>query len=139
MRVAGTVTGMAFDLAAIRADLPLLASQVYLNAGGTGPLPVPVARAINDATTAQLGMARMGPEGVELTEHVLGRLREATGAVVGGAGQDIAITANTTTGLDITIWGIDWRAGDHIITTELEHPGLSVPIAVAARRHGLTV
>ena len=130
---------MAFDLAAIRADLPLLASQVYLNAGGTGPLPVPVARAISDATTAQLGMARMGPEGVELTEHVLGRLRGATGAVVGGAGQDIAITANTTTGLDIAIWGIDWRAGDHIITTELEHPGLSIPIAVAARRHGLTV
>jgi len=130
---------MAFDLAAVRADLPLLGSQVYLNTGGTGPLPVPVARAISDATAAQLGMARMGPEGVELTEQVLARLRDATGAVIGGAGADMAVTANTTTGLDIVIWGIDWRPGDHIITTELEHPGLSVPIAVAARRHGLEV
>jgi L-cysteine/cystine lyase len=130
---------MAFDLAAVRADLPLLASLVYLNAGGTGPLPVPVARAITDATTAQLGMARMGPEGVELTEQVLALLRDATGAVVGAGGDDMAITANTTTGLDIAIWGMDWRAGDHIITTELEHPGLSVPIAVVARRHGLEV
>lgn len=130
---------MAFDLGAVRADLPLLASQVYLNAGGTGPLPVPVARAITDATIAQLGMARMGPEGVELTEQVLAQLRDATGAVVGAGGDDMAITANTTTGLDIAIWGIDWREGDHIITTELEHPGLSIPIAVVARRHGLEV
>jgi L-cysteine/cystine lyase len=130
---------MAFDLAAVRAELPLLDAQVYLNTGGTGPLPVPVARAISEAANAQLGMARMGPAGVELTEQVLARLRNATGAVVGAGGDDMAITANTTTGLDIAIWGIDWRRGDHIITTELEHPGLSVPIAVAARRHGLEV
>ena len=130
---------MAFDLAAIRAELPLLDAQVYLNTGGTGPFPVPVARAICAAARAQLGIARMGPEGVEVTEQVLSRLRDATGAVVAAGGEDMAITANTTTGLDIAIWGIDWRAGDHIITTELEHPGLSVPIAVAARRHGLQV
>ena len=130
---------MVFDLPAIRAELPLLGSQAYLNTGGTGPLPIPVARAIQSATEAQLGMARMGPEGVELTERTLERLRAATGAVIGGDADDMAITANTTTGLDIVVWGIDWRPGDHIITTELEHPGLSVPIAVAARRHGLTV
>jgi L-cysteine/cystine lyase len=130
---------MAFDLAAIRAELPLLDAQVYLNTGGTGPLPVTVARAICAAASAQLGMARMGPEGVEVTEHVLALLRDATGAVVGAGGEDMAITANTTTGLDIAIWGIDWRPGDHIITTELEHPGMSVPIHVAARRHGLQV
>jgi L-cysteine/cystine lyase len=130
---------MALDLAAVRTELPLLDSQVYLNTGGTGPLPASVATAIREAATAQLGMARMGPDGAELAEQVLGRLRDAAAAVVGGFGADVAITANTTTGLDIAIWGIDWRRGDHIITTELEHPGLSVPIAVAARRHGLNV
>jgi len=130
---------MAFDLAAIRAELPLLDRQVYLNTGGTGPLPVPVASAISRAASAQLGMARMGPEGVEVAEQVLAQLRDAVGALVGAGGDDMAITANTTTGLDIAIWGIDWHPGDHIITTELEHPGLSVPIAVAARRHGLNV
>lgn len=132
-------TAVAFDLAAIRAELPLLASQAYLNTGGTGPLPVPVARAIQTAAQAQLGMARMGPEGVELTEQTLARLREATARLIGGRRDDMAVTSNTTTGLDIVVWGIDWRRGDHIITTELEHPGLSVPIAVAARRHGLRV
>ena len=130
---------MAFDLAAVRAELPLLDAQVYLNTGGTGPLPVPVASAICRAATAQLGMARMGPEGVEVAEQILAQLRDAVGALVGAGGDDMAITANTTTGLDIAIWGIDWRPGDHIITTELEHPGLSVPIAVAARRYGLEV
>jgi len=130
---------MAFDLAAVRAELPLLDAQVYLNTGGTGPLPVPVARAISDAASAQPHIARMGPEGVAITEQVLAQLRVSTGAVVGADGDDMAITTNTTTGLNIVIWGIDWRPGDHIITTELEHPGLSTPIAVAARRYGLRV
>lgn len=130
---------MPLDLARIRADLPLLASQAYLNTGGTGPLPRPVADAIHAAVDAQLEMARMGPEGVELVEQTMQELRAAAGAVVGAPVDDMAITANTTTGLDIVVWGIEWRPGDHIITTELEHPGLSVPIAVAARRHGLRV
>jgi L-cysteine/cystine lyase len=136
---AGYDTRVPFDLEAIRAELPLLGSQAYLNTGGTGPLPLRVARAIQSATEAQLGMARMGPEGVELTERTLEALRAATGGVVAADAADMAITANTTTGLDIVVWGIDWQPGDHIITTELEHPGLSVPIAVAARRHGLLV
>lgn len=130
---------MPFDLDAIRAELPLLGSQAYLNTGGTGPLPRTVARAIASEAEAQLGMARMGPEGVELTERALERLRAATGELVRGAPEDMAVTANTTTGLNVVVWGIDWRPGDHIITTELEHPGLSVPISVAARRHGLLV
>jgi L-cysteine/cystine lyase len=130
---------MAVDTRRVRADLPLLASQAYLNTGGTGPLPRPVAVAIRDAVDAQLGMARMGPEGVEVAEQTMDRLRVATAAVIGAASEDMAVTSNTTSGLDVVIWGIDWRAGDHIITTELEHPGLSVPIAVAARRYGLEV
>jgi L-cysteine/cystine lyase len=131
--------GMPIDLPRVRSELPLLADHAYLNTGGTGPLPRPVADAIRAAVTAQLGMERMGPEGVEVAERVVADLRGAAGAVIGAAADDIAITANTTTGLDIVIWGIDWRPGDHIITTELEHPGMSVPIAVAARRHGLRV
>ncbi len=130
---------MPIDISRVRLDLPLLDDQVYLNTGGTGPLPRPVADAIHAAVAAQLGMARMGPEGVAVTERVLVDLRAATAALVGAAPDDLAITANTTTGLDIVIWGIDWNPGDHIITTELEHPGMSVPIAVAARRHGLRV
>ncbi len=131
--------GMPIDISHVRAELPLLADQAYLNTGGTGPLPRIVADAICGAASAQLGMARMGPEGVAVTEQVLADLREATAAVIGAVADDMAITANTTTGLDIVIWGIDWQPGDHVITTELEHPGMSVPIAVAARRHGLRV
>jgi L-cysteine/cystine lyase len=132
-------TSMTIDGAAVRRDLPLLDSQVYLNTGGTGPMPVPVAEAIRQAVTDQLHIARMGPEGVEATDRVLAELRGAAARVVAGTGDDVAITANTTTGLDIALWGIDWAPGDHLITTELEHPGLSVPIAVVARRHGVEV
>ena len=39
--------------------------------------------------------------------------------------------------MNVVIWGIDWRPGDELVTTDLEHPGLSVPLAVAARRRGV--
>lgn len=128
-----------FDLEAIRQELPILGSEVYLNTGGTGPLPIPVVRAINDAAEHQLGIARMGPAGVGLTDVTMAKLRAATAKLVGGSAADMAITSNTTIGLDVVIWGIDWMPGDHIITLDSEHPGLSVPIATVARRFGLEV
>ena len=98
---------MPFDLEAIRQELPILGSEVYLNTGGTGPLPIPVVRAINEAAEHQLGIARMGPAGVGLTDITMAKLRAATAKLVGGSAADMAITSNTTIGLgrDMRILG----------------------------------
>jgi L-cysteine/cystine lyase len=55
---------------------------------------------------------------------------------VGAGPETVALTSNTTHGLNLVAWGIDWRPGDEIVTTALEHPGLTVPLAVVARRTG---
>ena len=63
-------------------------------------------------------------------------VRAAAGRLVGAAPGTVALTANTTHGLNLVAWGIDWRPGDEIVTTALEHPGVTVPLAVVARRTG---
>ena len=42
-------------------------------------------------------------------------------------GEGIALTANTTEGLNVAAWGIDWRPGDEIIMPALEYPGGPCP------------
>lgn len=127
------------DLTAVRAELPSLATEVYLNTGGSGPLPLRSARAIADAAALAAGRSRMSLEVWSETDRLLLDTRAAAARVVGAPGDDVALMQNTSTGLDVVVWGIDWTPGDEIVCTDCEHPGLSVPVAVAVRRHGLRV
>jgi L-cysteine/cystine lyase len=66
-----------------------------------------------------------------------GELRAAVGRVLGAPADEIALAESSTAAMNVVVWGLDWRAGDELVTTNLEHPGLSVPLGVAARRRGL--
>ncbi len=127
------------DLSSVRAELPCLADEVYLNTGGAGPLPAAVAAAMGGAIAGNLARGRLGiATALEADERQI-RLRAELGALLGAGPEDVALTGNTTVGLGVVIWGIDWRPGDEMITTALEHPGLSVPLRIAARRAGATL
>lgn len=127
------------DLTGVRAELPSLAAEVYLNAGGSGPLPRRAAVAIGGAVDLGLGRGRLGPVASAENEEGAQRLRAAVGRLLGAPSREVALTGNSTSGLNAAIWGIDWRPGDEAITTPLEHPGLSVPLRVMAERTGATL
>ena len=142
MGVAGrcsTIRRVPRDLQAVRAELPCLADEVYLNTGGSGPMPSAAARAIAGAASAGAARGRMSLAVWSETDRLLLDTRAAAASVVGAPGDDVALVQNTSSGLDVVVWGIDWSPGDEIVCTDCEHPGLSVPVAVAARRHGLRV
>src|SRR5262245_28766790 len=67
------------------------------------------------------------------------RLRGDIGALLGAPASEVATAGSSTAAMNAVIWGIDWRAGDEAVTTDLEHPGLAVPLAQVARRHGVRV
>ena len=127
------------DLRAVRAELPSLTPGAYLNAGGCGPLPRVAADAVRAWADEALGRIRGSLASFEAMTEELALLRAAVAGVVGGAADEIALTANTTTGLNVVAWGLDWRAGDEIVAPALEHPGMTVPLAVIARRHGVVI
>ena len=52
---------------------------------------------------------------------------------------DVALTGSTTDGVNTVIAGLDLRAGDEIVTSDQEHPGLLAPLGRARRRHGVKI
>jgi L-cysteine/cystine lyase len=127
------------DLADVRAALPSLAREVYLNTGGAGPFPLPAADAARAALRRTLSHGRMALAEALAAREEEERLRGDVGALLGAPASELATAGSSTAAMNVVIWGIDWRPGDEAVTTDLEHPGLAVPLAQVARRHGVRV
>ena len=67
------------------------------------------------------------------------RAREAAARLVNAGPYDVALTQNTTHGMNLGVAAIDWREGDEVVTTSTEHPGCLMPLHAAARRFGVRV
>jgi L-cysteine/cystine lyase len=126
--------------AAIRRELPVLARYAYLNTGTAGPL----SRRTGDAVTREL--ERQVHEGRGTVDHYVdvylplrAALRAQFAQLLGATADEIAITHHTTEGMNIAVWGLNWQAGDEIVTTTAEHEGALLPVYAAVRRFGLTL
>ena len=67
------------------------------------------------------------------------RARDAAARLVNAGPDDVALTQNTTHGMNLGVAAIDWREGDEVISTATEHPGCLMPLHTAARRFGVKV
>lgn len=107
--------------AEVRNQLMLKENLVYLNTGTLGPAP----KLVFDKVTAMMKRLEANPA-VE-NFGPMGREMEKTRAKVAlfmGANEDeIVLTRNTTEGISTVCSGIDWLAGDEILTTNHEHGG----------------
>lgn len=52
---------------------------------------------------------------------------------------ELAFSANTSSGMCHAVLGIDWNPGDVIVTTNHEHGGGETPLAIATARYGIEV
>ena len=125
------------SLEAVRDALPTLDGAVYLNTGGAGPLPMVVARAIERALAGSLARCRASLSAYDAmtARHEGMRLRLA--ALLAAHPDEIALSTGSSAGMNTFVWSIDWKPGDEVVTTSLEHPGLMAPLHVAAQRHGV--
>jgi L-cysteine/cystine lyase len=123
---------------AARTQLPAVESAIYLNTGTAGPLALPTVEAMRQVEEYELRYGRATPDAYD---ELLGRLEEcraAVAAVLHATPDAVALTRSTTDGLNAAARSIDWRSGDEVVTTSLEHPGLLGPLA-ALRDLGVTV
>jgi selenocysteine lyase/cysteine desulfurase len=119
--------------AALRAQFPILERVAYLNAGTDGPVP----RAAQEAAARELaseleeGRAKAHFERrFELQDELRAGYAELLGATI----EDIALTTSTSEGLGKVLAGMDIGAGDEIVTSDEEHPGLIGPLIAAHER-----
>lgn len=124
-------------LATIRAALPALAAGIYLNTGSVGPLPAETAAAIAEMAEYELRTGRAHVDSFALALQRMDEARAAVAAVLTADVDDIALTHATTDGMNIGAWGIEWRAGDRVVTTNLEHPGGIGPLYMLRDRVGI--
>lgn len=125
------------DAAALRAEFPVLERLAYLNAGTDGPVPAAAVRAARAALDAQALEGRHGSH-FEARFALQDELRAVYARVLGCAPGDVALTTSTSEGLGAVLGGLGLGAGDEIVTSNAEHPGLLGPL-IAARRRGVAV
>jgi selenocysteine lyase/cysteine desulfurase len=120
----------------VRESYPVLKEVVYLNVGTYGIMPEP---ALADFQSMQADFERRGVA----SNHLFGRKAEETrkriAALIGAVPEEIAFTRNATDGINLVLAGIDWQAGDEVITTEQEHEAMNHPLLYLHQRKGLVV
>ncbi len=157
-----TRTLSAEELAAVRADFPLLSRTlrdgrplVYLDSGATSQKPEVVLDAEQDFYTQRnaavhRGAHQLAEEATEAFEHA----RERVAAFVGVAPDELVWTSNATEGLNLVAYAMSNASlgrggavarrfalgpGDEIVVTEAEHHANLVPWQELAARTGATL
>ncbi len=122
-----------------RQQFPALANKAYFNYGGQGPLPEPALDAIYQAyKRLQLG----GPFSAQMGAWVIQEAmltRRAIASELTVPPETIALTEDVTVGCNIALWGIDWKAGDHLLISDCEHPGVLASVMELQRRFKIEV
>src|SRR5271163_2915986 len=122
----------------LRAEFPVLDELAYLNAGTDGPLPARAVRAAAEELEREAARGRTQAHFERRTE--LGAaLRIAYASLLGCDSADVSLTTCTSEGLAQTIAGLELGAGEEILTSDEEHPGLLGALAAARELRGVEI
>jgi selenocysteine lyase/cysteine desulfurase len=114
-----------------RDEFPFTGDGIYLNAASIGPLPRRTLRAME-----QCSRSRAAP--FTLTDDQLGPIlhnaRAAAAALLGADPAEIALTTNTSYGINLAAGMLPLRAGDHVVVSAGEFPANVFPWQHLARR-----
>ncbi len=122
---------------AIRKQFLLDEDLAYLNNGSLGPCP----RYVVDKTVrAWYALERNPAElGYGSLLNEADQTREKVAKFVGCSTEEIALTRNTTEGMNAIAQGLDLHEGQRILTTDHEHPGGSVCWEYYRERRGIHI
>ena len=117
-----------------RTEFPVTQSYVYMNHAGVAPLS-------NRVRNAMIGFAEdatvNGAVNVESWVETIEICRSVAAQLINADATEIAFMKNTTQGILIAANGIDWRAGDNVVTTAVEFPANVYPWWSLKERYGV--
>lgn len=119
-------------------DLLLAPGLVHMQTGGVGAMPRAVLEAMQAAeleVEADPARETYGP-GMSHLEKVR---TKAAALVNAGSAEDIVLTTSATQGMFLIAQGLKLSYGDHVLTTDHEHPGGRLGWEWAARRYHIEV
>jgi cysteine desulfurase / selenocysteine lyase len=104
--------------------------RVYLNHASTGPLPVRALRALSTWSEWRGEPWRISDD---MEFDVMDRARELAARLVGATADEIALTTNTSHGINIASRCLPLRAGDVVLSSDREFPANVYPWMALAR------
>ncbi len=119
-------------------QFPALVGKQYFNYGGQGPMAQAALEAIFQSHQQ---MQQLGPFSGATNQWVANEMAETRAAIaaeLGTTADTITLTENVTVGCNIPLWGMGWEAGDHILLSDCEHPGIVAAVQEIGRRFGVT-
>lgn len=108
----------------LRQQMPVSKKWAYFDHAAVAPLTLPAQQAIaqwlveaaEEGDTVWLDWA-----------HKLKDCRRAAAELIGAEPREIALLPNTTAGINVVAEGIDWQAGDNVVTLDDEFPSNLYP------------
>jgi selenocysteine lyase/cysteine desulfurase len=109
---------------------------IMMNNGTLGPMPKPVFNALTRYFRVQV----TNPfDSYNYLPTFREAVREKLAAFVNASPDEVAITSNTTEGMNFVINGLDLKAGDEVLISNFEHPGHLGPWKLKEKRAGIKV
>ncbi len=128
-----------YDVYRVREDFPVLKEVTYLDSAATSQKPLPVVAAVDEYFTKYCGSYSRGAH--RLSRLTTERYEDARDAVAGFfsvPSRNVVFTRNTTESVNMVAYGLDWKKGDHVVTTVVEHHSNLLPW-LRLREKGVTV
>ena len=118
---------------------PALLNKTYFNYGGQGPLPTPSLEAIQASWRR---IQELGPFTTDVWPFIgaeVSSTRRRLAQLCGVAPHRLALSENVTSGCVLPLWGLPFTAGDHLLISDCEHPGVVAACVELARREDLVI
>ena len=118
---------------------PALLNKTYFNYGGQGPLPTPSLEAIQASWRR---IQELGPFTTDVWPFIgaeVSSTRRRLAELCGVAPHRLALSENVTSGCVLPLWGLPFVAGDRLLISECEHPGVVAACVELARREDLVI
>ena len=123
----------------LRKLMPSTEASIYLNAGSNGPVPAEVDAAMRAVHDQELQTGRATEHAMDDVEERANELRGVFAGVLATDLDLVAIGHSTTESVLRPILGMEWRAGDRIITFDEEYPAIRGSLAALASRTGVVI
>ena len=125
------------DVARLRAETPGCARVLHFNNAGSSLPPAPVleAQLAHLRLEAEIG----GYEAADQAASQVARAHAAVAALLKAKPSEIAVVENATRAFDMAFYAFPFRAGDRILTSEVEYASNYLAFLQVARRLGVVV
>jgi selenocysteine lyase/cysteine desulfurase len=109
---------------------------IMMNNGTVGPIPEPVYNTLMKYIEVQV---KAPCDCYMYLPTLVGEVRTKLARFIGASPDEVVINRNTTEGMNFVANGLDLKAGDEVLISNLEHPGGTHPWRLKEKRYGITL